>query len=80
LHWACDRGHLEIVLLLADHGADLNGLSEDGETPLHFACTSERLEIAKLLVERGADISIRDADGKTAFDNVDEDFRSQVIG
>uniref|UniRef100_A0A0X3NXV9 Acyl-CoA-binding domain-containing protein 6 n=2 Tax=Schistocephalus solidus TaxID=70667 RepID=A0A0X3NXV9_SCHSO len=36
LHWACDRGFYEIVLTLLNHGADVNALTSDEQSPLHY--------------------------------------------
>lgn len=36
LHYAVDRGHLEMVEYLLDIGADINIKTEDEETPLHL--------------------------------------------
>lgn len=36
LHLAADRGHLEIVKLLIDAGADLDIKTDDEETALHL--------------------------------------------
>ncbi|KIK75060.1 hypothetical protein PAXRUDRAFT_56416, partial [Paxillus rubicundulus Ve08.2h10] len=35
---ACDGGHIEIVKLLLQNGADVNAQSEDSDTPLRSAC------------------------------------------
>ena len=55
---AAAKGHLEIVKLLLEHGADPN-LPEEGIAPrghaLYSAVTSGHLEIARLLLEKGAD-------------------------
>ncbi|KAF7732525.1 acyl-CoA binding domain-containing protein 6 [Apophysomyces ossiformis] len=36
LHYACDRGHLEMAQLLKELGADINAKTHDTETPLHY--------------------------------------------
>ena len=54
---AAAKGHLEIVRLLFDHGADPN-LAEEGIAPhghaLYAAAANRHFEIAKLLLEHGA--------------------------
>ncbi|KAG1696108.1 Acyl-CoA-binding domain-containing protein 6 [Nymphon striatum] len=36
LHWACDRGHTDIVQLLLSHDAEIDIKDNDGQTPLHY--------------------------------------------
>ena len=36
LHHAARYNHLEIVMLLVKHGADVNIKNDDNQTPLHF--------------------------------------------
>ena len=36
LHWACDRGNLNMVKLLVKRGADVNIEDTDNQTPLHY--------------------------------------------
>jgi len=43
-------GHLEVLRLLLDHGADKDAADEDGYTPLYRACYEGHLEIIKLLL------------------------------
>jgi len=57
IHHAASGGHIEMVRLLLDRGANPNARSSDRSTPLHR--TSEP-EIAQLLLDRGADASACD--------------------
>ncbi|PIK61998.1 putative acyl-CoA-binding domain-containing protein 6-like [Apostichopus japonicus] len=36
IHWACDRGYMEVIDLLLQLGADVNHPDADGQTPLHY--------------------------------------------
>ena len=61
LNW----GHLDIVKLLLDRGADINALSHNHftATPLQGAVASERFELGKLLIARGANVNCRGEEG-----------------
>src|SRR6267143_7002720 len=56
LAYAAREGHLHIVRLLLEHGADPNlpeELAPDG-LALYWACCKNHLEIAELLLQHGA--------------------------
>ncbi|KAH8739641.1 hypothetical protein FG386_001198 [Cryptosporidium ryanae] len=55
LHYACDRGYIELSTLLLKYGADPNGRDKFGDTPLHISATRDNLECVKLLLNYGAD-------------------------
>jgi ankyrin repeat protein len=57
---ACSGGHLNIVELLVQKGADLNVQDQDSRTPLHLACDGGHLNIVELLVQKGADLNVQD--------------------
>ncbi|KAG7461360.1 acyl-CoA-binding domain-containing protein 6 [Solea senegalensis] len=63
LHWACDRGHKELVSVLLQHKADINSQDNEGQTALHYASACEFAEIVELLLNAGADPSIKDIEG-----------------
>ncbi|XP_050622468.1 acyl-CoA-binding domain-containing protein 6 isoform X2 [Macaca thibetana thibetana] len=63
LHWACDRGHKELVTVLLQHRADINCQDNEGQTALHYASACEFLDIVELLLQSGADPTLRDQDG-----------------
>ena len=49
LHDAAYNGHIKIVKLLLEHGADVHSRDNEGETPLHWAINTCHIEAAKLL-------------------------------
>ena len=55
LFMACHKGHLKVVRLLIESGADKDKATNDGVTPLSVACQDGHLEVARLLIESGAD-------------------------
>jgi uncharacterized protein len=62
--WA--KGRTEVVTLLLDHGADVNGLGGLGISALHDAVRNGRdLPVATVLLDRGADVNIADQSGRT---------------
>ncbi|OPJ76870.1 acyl-CoA-binding domain-containing protein 6 [Patagioenas fasciata monilis] len=63
LHWACDRGHKELVSVLLQHAADVNSQDGEGQTALHYAAACEFLDIVELLLKSGADPTLRDQEG-----------------
>ncbi|KAF6292344.1 acyl-CoA binding domain containing 6 [Rhinolophus ferrumequinum] len=63
LHWACDRGHKELVTVLLQYRADINCQDNEGQTALHYAAACEFLDIVELLLQSGADPMLRDQDG-----------------
>jgi ankyrin repeat protein len=51
------RGDKKTINILLDHKANINQVSETGETALMLAAKRNRLEILKILVEAGADVN-----------------------
>lgn len=78
LHWACDRGHTDIVRLLISCQADVNVVDADGQTPLHYACSCGYANVVKILLENKADLKIKDNDGETASE-LAEDAAVQMM-
>jgi len=55
---AAYNGHVEIVKLLIERGANVNLKGEAWYGPLHAAAMGGHVEIVKLLLEHGADVNI----------------------
>jgi ankyrin repeat protein len=64
LHRAAGPGHLELVRLLLENGANPNARDKNGQTPLHMARTGAIVEI---LLRYHADITLRANDGMTVL-------------
>lgn len=59
---ACQHNNKDLVILLLDHGADLNQFGRYYKyTPLHVASSQGHTEVVKLLLEKGADPTIPSA-------------------
>jgi len=67
---ATDMGNIEIMKILIDAGADLNGENAYGDTPLIYASDStgrHRQEAITLLIESGADVNKPNCFGMNVF-------------
>ncbi|MEM7590118.1 MAG: sigma-70 family RNA polymerase sigma factor [Cyanobacteria bacterium P01_A01_bin.83] len=62
LHFAAHRGYLNIVTLLLDAGANVNGKEGNysQSTALHWAASGGHLEVVKLLVKHEAKLNVTD--------------------
>ena len=68
LHWAADRGLVEIVRLLCDRGADVEARDNHGRRPLHWAAMNGDISVVKELIEeRNSEINARANVGRTAL-------------
>ena len=68
LHCAVWKGHLKVVALLLEAGADVNAQNENdhwGTTPLHAAAHANEASIAQLLIDHGADVNAPDCEQRT---------------
>ena len=54
LHYAAEKGHIDVVSLLIKKGAIVNVRNMWEKTPLHSASNHGHLEIVKLLIDNGA--------------------------
>jgi hypothetical protein len=65
LHLAVDSGHIPMVEMLLQNGANPSGIDYDHVTALHLAAKSNRIEIAEILLNNKAGVNARDHDGNT---------------
>ena len=75
---AAGEGHAELVELLLERGADIEG--GDGLSPLACAAWKGRDEIVRLLVERGADIEGDSGGPGTALFQASAQGHSSTVG
>lgn len=68
LHYACDRGYIDIAKMLVENGASVNVEDPCGDTPLHMAAYSEQMEVIDYLLTVGANINKKNEDGLTMQD------------
>jgi ankyrin repeat protein len=54
LYNACRGGHTDIVQILLENGANVNGRSGTRDTAIQSACSNGNIETVQLLLENGA--------------------------
>jgi ankyrin repeat protein len=64
----CQNGHVEILALLLDWGANPSIPNSRGVTAAHLACERGHLLVLQLLINSGAGICNKDKDGDTPLD------------
>lgn len=73
IHWAADRGNIDMLrFLIFDLKANIELKDQDGQTALHYAASCGHTDIVKYLVELGANTAVKDADGATPLDIASE--------
>lgn len=65
LHFALEKDHHQIVILLLTAGADVNLQGANGQTPLHIAAAEGQETFVHALLRQGADPNIKDNIGQT---------------
>jgi hypothetical protein len=65
LAFAAATGHLGVVLLLIERGANINATGDGGNTALHWTAVQGHEEVVALLLEKGAHANTRDNYGRT---------------
>ncbi|HLJ57877.1 MAG TPA: ankyrin repeat domain-containing protein [Chthonomonadaceae bacterium] len=67
LNAAAAAGRPDLVSLLLDSGADVNGRDDEGYTALMEAAGSGYREVAERLIAAGIDVNARNGEGLTAL-------------
>jgi ankyrin repeat protein len=73
IHFASQKGHLEVVRELVTSGASVKAKNRKGLTALHFAAQNSHLELVKYLVKKGVDITAKTNGGQTALHVAEND-------
>ncbi|XP_074856929.1 protein TANC1 isoform X2 [Carettochelys insculpta] len=60
-------GHEEMVILLVEYGADIDGTSENGMTPLSYAAAAGHMNVVSVLCKKGARVDYLDKKGQCAL-------------
>ncbi|VDN23424.1 unnamed protein product [Gongylonema pulchrum] len=79
LHWAADRGKLELVDFLIGAGADVNIQDYGGQTPLHYAVSCSHRNVVELLLKKGADPLIADFEGICVLDVASDPIITRML-
>ncbi len=89
LSQAVQQGNRDLIQVLIDQGADVNGTGAHGETALMTAASQGNLELVQLLLDQGALVEAMSSDGDTAiclasgsteWGLVDDDQLEQSLG
>lgn len=68
IHVASYKGHVSVLKLLLQAGANKNKIGMLHQTPLLWATNLGRTDVVRALLDVGADKAVKDSRGKTALD------------
>jgi ankyrin repeat protein len=64
---AAAKGHLDILHILKEKGADVNARDKKKETALHLASKNDRVQVVDYLIQQGVKVNLKNCFGHTAF-------------
>jgi ankyrin repeat protein len=77
---AARRGHVDVLKLLIQAGADMDIPNDKMQYPLHFAAFKENEECVNVLLESGANLNSLDRKGRVpAQDTKNEHIRDIIL-
>jgi ankyrin repeat protein len=79
LHMACMHGHLEVVQILLDRGANVHVRDNNGSFPLHVAAAFNHADVCRLLLEYGADPDRKDWRNMTALEVAQQNKAERAV-
>lgn len=75
---ATRKGHIEVVKVLLDAGANINTAGDRGNTALIYAALYNEVEIAKLLLSNNPDVHVVNKPGKTALEYATQKGHTEI--
>jgi ankyrin repeat protein len=79
LNSASNNGHVDVVKLLLEKGADMAVANQGGWTPLNSASNNGHVDVVKLLLEAGADVAVASNDGWTPLNSASDSGHVDVV-
>ena len=76
---AAQDGYVDVVRLLLDRGAEVNGQASGEMTPIHYAAWYAHADVVRLLLDRGAEVNVKDNAGLTPLHYAAKDVYVDVI-
>jgi len=79
LHWAADKGQIEVAELLIANRAYVNAKDRYGQTPLYRAITGGYKDFVELLIAKGANLNVKDRRGRTPLRSAKDKGHKEII-
>ncbi|OQS05007.1 hypothetical protein THRCLA_02809 [Thraustotheca clavata] len=68
LHWACYKGHCQVVWSLIQWGFSIEDADSCGNRAAHLACSSGNIDIIEIVLANSPDLSAKNIYGNTPMD------------
>eukprot|EP01090_Pellita_catalonica_P009801 TRINITY_DN2096_c0_g1_i1.p1 TRINITY_DN2096_c0_g1~~TRINITY_DN2096_c0_g1_i1.p1 ORF type:complete len:374 (+),score=59.89 TRINITY_DN2096_c0_g1_i1:128-1249(+) len=79
LHWAIDKGHMDVVSLLIQKGASLDNRDKFLHSALHRAAALGQTEVVEMLLNKNADPNLQNNNGWSALHVSCYYFHSDIV-